>query len=92
LKNFPIHEVKLDRSFIIDIQTNEEGYNIVKSTIDLSHTLKAITVAEGVETPEIEAMLTDLNCDYVQGYFIAGAMPLPDFVVWLNNYKGQQIK
>jgi diguanylate cyclase (GGDEF)-like protein len=92
LKNFPIHEVKLDRSFIIDIQTNEEGYNIVKSTIDLSHTLKAITVAEGVETPEIETMLGELNCDYVQGYFIAGAMPLPEFVIWLNNYKERHVQ
>jgi diguanylate cyclase (GGDEF)-like protein len=86
LKNFPIHEVKLDRSFIIDIATNKESYNIVRSTIDLSHTLGAITVAEGVETQDIEDLLKELGCDYVQGYFVAKAMPLDEFAPWLANH------
>jgi EAL domain-containing protein (putative c-di-GMP-specific phosphodiesterase class I) len=86
LKNFPIHEVKLDRSFIIDIATNKESYNIVRSTIDLSHTLGAITVAEGVETKDIEDLLIELGCDYVQGYYVAKAMPLDEFGPWLAKH------
>ena len=86
LKNFPIHEIKLDRSFITDIVSNEIGFNIVKATINLAHELEATVVAEGVETKEIKDTLTGLGCDFIQGYFVAKPMPLTDFVTWLNNY------
>jgi diguanylate cyclase (GGDEF)-like protein len=86
LKNFPIHEIKLDKSFIADIEDNNEGYNIVRSTIDLAHTLDAITVAEGVETYEEEDVLRMLGCDQVQGYYIAKPMPLDKFITWLDEY------
>lgn len=86
LKNFPIDEVKLDRSFIVDIEQSKEGLNIVKSTIDLAHLLNACTVAEGVETAEIESLLTKLDCDEIQGYHIARPMPLEQLISWLNDY------
>lgn len=84
LKDFPIYEIKLDRSFITDIIRNETGYNIVKSTINLAHDLNAITVAEGVENSEVETTLADLGCDYVQGYHIAKPMPLDKLLEWLR--------
>jgi EAL domain-containing protein (putative c-di-GMP-specific phosphodiesterase class I) len=87
LKNFPIGEVKLDRSFITDIEHSSQGYNIVRSTIELSHNLKATTVGEGVETKEIEDMLRELNIDHIQGYYIAKPMPLKELIEWLKNYK-----
>ena len=90
LKNFPIDEVKLDRSFIVDIEQSKEGHNIVKSTIDLAHLLNAHTVAEGVETVEIESILDTLGCDEIQGYYIARPMPLSDLIEWLGNYKGKK--
>ncbi len=87
LKNFPIHEVKIDQSFIKDIETSKEAFSITKSTIELTHSLGAITVGEGVENKNIEDMLINLNCDYVQGYYIAKPMPLDALINWLNSYK-----
>lgn len=84
LKNFPIHEIKLDRSFIIDLVQASAGFNIVKATINLAHDLNAVVVAEGVETIETLDMLTELECDYIQGCYIAKPMPLPEFISWLN--------
>lgn len=90
LKNFPIHEIKLDRSFITDISTNDIGFNIVKATINLAHELEATVVAEGVETKDIKDTLSGLGCDFVQGYYIAKPMPLTEFVTWLNNYSPKE--
>ena len=92
LKNFPICEVKIDQSFIKEIDKNKESFNIVRSTIELSHSLNAVTVAEGVETKEVEDMLRALHCDHVQGYYIAKPMPLDELILWLNLYYEQQPK
>lgn len=92
LKNFPINEVKLDRSFITDINISKEGYSIVKSTVELTHSLSATTVAEGVETKEIEDILRDLGCDEIQGYYLARPMPINDLITWLHNYQNEQTK
>jgi len=86
LKNFPIYEIKLDRSFIVDIVTNEVGFNIVKATINLAHELQAVVVAEGVESAEVKQTLTDLDCDFIQGYYVARPMPLEEFIAWMANH------
>ena len=84
LKDFPISEIKLDRTFISDIQTSDECYSIVKSTIDLAHQLSASTVAEGVENDGVEEILIQLGCDRLQGYHLAKPMPLNDLITWLD--------
>lgn len=86
LKDFPITEIKLDRSFITDISKSKESFSIVKSTIDLAHQLNASTVAEGVENFGVEQVLIKLNCDQLQGYHLARPMPLDQFLDWLDNY------
>ena len=92
LKNFPIHEIKLDKSFITDIHTNEIGFNIVRATINLAHELEAVVVAEGVETQQGKALLTELGCDYIQGYCVAKPMPIDEFIVWLAEHNSSQFK
>lgn len=84
LKNFPIYEIKIDRSFIKDIDTSKEGLNIVKSIIELAHNLNAVTVAEGVENKTIEDTVIDLGCDYIQGYYLAKPMTFDDLLHWLQ--------
>lgn len=84
LKNFPIHEIKLDKSFIINIKPDSPAFHIVKSTIDLAHRIGAIVVAEGVEHSSIEDMMKEVGCDYQQGYYIARPMPLNDLIEWLK--------
>jgi diguanylate cyclase (GGDEF)-like protein len=68
LKKFPIDKLKIDKSFIRDMEQSEENKSIVKYTIDLAHILKLTVVAEGVETEHQANILRDMECDIAQGY------------------------
>ncbi|MEZ0342929.1 putative bifunctional diguanylate cyclase/phosphodiesterase [Mycobacterium sp. pV006] len=68
LRDLPIDEVKLDRSFIASVTDDADAAAIVRAVIDLSHTLGLITVAEGVETSDAVAALESFGCDVVQGH------------------------
>ncbi|NUO09596.1 MAG: EAL domain-containing protein [Candidatus Brocadia sp.] len=74
LKQLPFSKLKIDRSLILDITTNPNASSIVKSIIDMSHTLKIKVTAEGVETREQLDMLRLYRCDYVQGYLLYSPM------------------
>jgi len=71
LKRLPVQEIKIDKSFVVDMATNRDGAAIVRSTIDLGHTLGLKVVAEGVEDEETEALLREYGCDFIQGFHIA---------------------
>ena len=71
LQKLPINTLKIDRSFVMNLEENEHNQNIVKATINLSHTLGLKVVAEGIETPEQLAILQRLGCDYGQGYLFS---------------------
>ncbi len=71
LHELPIDEVKLDRSFTASITEDPRAAAIVRSVIDLSHTLGLTTVAEGVETPGTAAVLTGYGCDIAQGHYFS---------------------
>jgi len=68
LKHLPFSTLKIDRSLISDIDTNSDASTIVKSIVDMAHTLKIKVIAEGVETQGQLDLLRLYNCDYVQGY------------------------
>ena len=68
LEALPVHELKVDRSFIQQISTNRSDEMIVTSTIELAHNLDLTIVAEGVEDAITWSRLTELGCDNVQGY------------------------
>lgn len=70
LKRLNFDELKIDRSFIIDIDSDERSVPIVRSVIQLAHSLGLRTVAEGVETGDAERILGELGCDLLQGYGI----------------------
>ena len=80
LKILPSHEVKIDKQFVADIDTNHDDLILVGSTIRMVHSLGRKVVAEGVETPSILQALSRLGCDMVQGYLIGKPMKLPDLV------------
>lgn len=71
LNKFPIHQVKIDRSFINEITTNQTHALLVKAIIAMSESLGKDIVAEGVETIEQANLLKELNCTFVQGYFFS---------------------
>ena len=70
LKDLPIDEIKIDRSFVSGLDVNAADLAIVRSTISLAHDLGLRVVAEGVETPKVADELESLGCDLLQGYLI----------------------
>jgi diguanylate cyclase (GGDEF)-like protein len=75
LRRFPVHRLKVDRSFIIDVTTNPEDAAIVRTIIALGHNLGLKVIAEGVETPEQLEFLRRNDCDEVQGYCFSKPIP-----------------
>ncbi|RKF18627.1 EAL domain-containing protein [Alginatibacterium sediminis] len=76
LRELPIHQIKIDRSFIMDMQNGNTEHSIVRSTIYLAHALDCSVVAEGVETNVASLELQNLGCDFQQGYYFSQALPI----------------
>jgi diguanylate cyclase (GGDEF)-like protein len=85
LRRLPIDEIKIDRSFIQDLETDSDDAAIVQATIDLAHSLNLTVVAEGVETEVTWNRLKDFGCDQAQGYYLARPMPAPLLTDWLRS-------
>ena len=79
LKQLPVNELKIDKSFVMEMTEDENDAVIVKATIDLAHNLGLKTVAEGVVDQATWDMLESLLCDIAQGYFISPPVSAADF-------------
>ena len=84
LKRLPIHTLKIDRSFISDMLTDEQDMVIVKSTLGLAHSFALEVVAEGVEDFLTLEMLKSLSCEQAQGFYISRPVPAAEFDLWLQ--------
>ncbi len=84
LRRLPVCEVKVDRSFVADMNAHSQGEAIVRSVIDLAHSLQLKVVAEGVEDEPTLKRLRDLGCDLVQCYHLARPMSAEDLRDWLR--------
>ena len=87
LNRFPLDSIKIDRSFVREITRNPSDATITQGIIGLAHSLKLKVVAEGVETPEQLAMLSDWACDEIQGYYFSEAVPAADCAAMLRSKK-----
>ena len=87
LAQLPLHELKIDKSFVLDLPGNPAHAAIVRSVVDLGHNLGLQVVAEGVETYEIVALLTATGCDIAQGYLLARPMPADHLPGWLASHR-----
>ena len=83
LKDLPATELKIDKAFVLDIADSQRASMLVRSTIDLGHSLGMQVTAEGVETETALSLLALLGCDAAQGYFIARPMSLGDLFDFL---------
>ena len=83
LKQLPVDELKIDRSFVADMLADGNDAVLVRSSIDLGHNLGMAVVAEGVEDEETLLALSALGCDVVQGYHLARPMPASAFSEWM---------
>ena len=79
LKRFPVDELKIDRSFIVDIPARPEDLAIVRTVVALGHSLDMTVVAEGVEQPGQLAALRDAGGDHYQGFLFSPAVPPDEF-------------
>src|SRR5690606_22605282 len=75
LKEIPINHLKIDQSFIMDIEHRTKDRSIVDGLIKMSHSMGLKVVAEGVETQGQFALLQAADCDYTQGYYISKPLP-----------------
>jgi diguanylate cyclase len=78
LSELPINELKIDRSFVTDMCTNDAHAAIVRSVVELGHNLSMQVVAEGIEDSEVLSALRDLHCDLAQGYHITRPISITD--------------
>lgn len=84
LKRLPLEQIKIDKSFVLDLERDENDAAICAATISLAHSLRYQVVAEGVETPAQRHFLTTLHqCDYMQGYLFSRPLPLDDFEAYV---------
>ncbi|GAA4869241.1 bifunctional diguanylate cyclase/phosphodiesterase [Luteimonas vadosa] len=84
LRQFPMTELKIDRSFVLDITQNTRSEQLVAAMIDLAHRLDATVVAEGVEDADSLAVLRRLGCDWYQGYYKARPAPADDVLAGIG--------
>ncbi len=82
LKSLPVDELKIDKSFVMKMESDDDDAKIVRSTIDLAHNLGLTVVAEGVENALIWDKLKELHCDEAQGYFMSKPIPAQEFSAW----------
>ena len=88
LRQLPVDEIKIDKSFVMDMNRNEGDATIVRATIGLAHDLNLAVVAEGVEDAAILTNLQAMGCDVAQGYHIARPLPEAEFIRLLQTEAG----
>jgi len=83
LKRFPVNEIKIDKSFVVDMLNDVSDAVIVRSTIDLAHNMGMKVVAEGIESQDAWDKLAELGCNLGQGYHMCRPCPATDFEKWV---------
>jgi len=87
LKRLPVNELKIDKSFVLNMENDEGDTKIVRSTIDLGHNMGLRVVAEGIESEAVWRLLAELGCDQGQGYFMSRPIPGDQLVAWLEKWR-----
>jgi diguanylate cyclase (GGDEF)-like protein len=90
LKRLPVDELKIDKSFVMQMARDGDDAKIVRSTIDLAHNMGLSVVAEGVETATCWRTLRSLGCDEAQGYLISKPLPADQFVAWCERWRERE--
>ncbi len=84
LKKLPVDELKIDRSFVMNMLTQQDDDVIVQSTIDLAHNMKLTVTAEGVEDQATFDRLRAMGCDGAQGYLMSRPLPADELAQWMR--------
>ncbi len=89
IRRFALNRLKIDRSFVHEVDQNREQQKLVTAILSLAERLGLETLAEGVETPGEHTLLAQLGCGHVQGYVIARPMPVDDLAAWLMAHRAK---
>lgn len=92
LRDLRVHALKLDRSFVIDLDTRTDNRVIVESTVQMAHALGLVVVAEGVESESVAQYLRDAGYDLAQGYWFARPMPADDCLRFALKYNSAKLQ
>ncbi|WP_458232674.1 putative bifunctional diguanylate cyclase/phosphodiesterase [Roseateles sp. P5_E8] len=84
LRHIPARQLKIDRSFVVDLTASADARAVVEAIVQLAHAVRMEVVAEGVESEEQLQVLRDLGCDVLQGFHIASPMPADAVPVWMS--------
>ena len=87
LKHMPLHELKIDKSFIMKLVEEEQNLAIVHTIVDLAHNMQLDVIAEGVENEDTLRRLSDAGCEQAQGYFISKPLDPDAFADWCKAYE-----
>lgn len=82
IRRFGVSRIKIDRSFVLGLDQDPEQQTMVSAILAMAQRLGVETLAEGVETAEVQALLAQLGCNHLQGFHIARPMPFADTVTW----------
>ena len=85
LRRLPVSEIKIDRSFVMRMDVDDDDATIVRSIIDLGDALGLRVVAEGVETESAWQQLARMGCDFAQGWYLSKALPAAEATAWLRD-------
>ena len=91
LRMLPVHELKIDRSFVTPMLNEDSDGVIVRSTIELGHALGLKVIAEGVEDARTLARLEEIHCDRAQGHFFSKPIPPIEFMRWISRYEASYL-
>jgi EAL domain-containing protein (putative c-di-GMP-specific phosphodiesterase class I) len=83
LKQLPVSELKVDKSFVHDLAPGSDDTAIIRAIVQMARTLRLEVIAEGVEDAATEALLRQIGCDGLQGYHLGRPMKAPAFAQWL---------
>ena len=89
LTQLPVDEIKIDRSFVMNMLDSEHNAAIVRSTIDLGRSLGLVVVAEGVENEQVWRRLRALGCTLAQGYYLTRPIPPDQLSAWVRDRRGR---
>ena len=91
LKRFAVDKLKIDQSFVRDLSSDPDDAAIVRAIIQMAHSLKLKTIAEGVETEELCNLLQLFRCDEVQGYWLARPLPADELETFVRDFAGRAL-
>ena len=91
LRNIPATELKIDRSFVINMLESDGDRVMIQKTIEIGHELDMKVVSEGVETPEQLEFLRSNGCDIAQGYLFSRPLPAENLLDWLSARRSRHV-